>query len=405
MAGFEPRGGGGLRRWLLEGEAAAGLPVFCLERWQSLHETRVEVNLAESGVEPPSPREALGLGLTLDQDSLRLGYGWTKGSPELRGEIASWLGGVVDGESIVVTCGSAEANLLAVTGLVGPGDTVVVDMPNYMQVPGLLRLRGARVVEAWRRPEEGWALPVWSIVGLIRDLRPRAVFITNPNNPTGAVERGGLWDIARAAAAAGTVLVVDEVYRGLELEGGVTPTILEAALEEGADAVSVGGLSKAFGLPGLRVGWAAATSRSLADRLWSVKDYTTIAPPGPSEALALKALREPVRRRLLERGRAIVSRNLEALEAAIREYDAPLRVARPAAGAFALVDVDEVEDTFSLAQRLLEAHSLLVNPGECFGIQGYLRVGLGVASPGEAWSHYRLLARAVAEMLAGGGEG
>ncbi len=386
-------------RGLLQGEAAPGLPIFCLERWQSLHETSVGVNLAESGVEPPSWSELEAHGVRLDISDVDLGYGWTKGNPKLREAVAGWLGDAIDAENVVTTCGGAEANLLTVIALVSPGDTVVVDMPNYMQIPGLLRMRGARVVEAWRRPEEGWELPVWSIIGLIRELRPAAVFVTNPNNPTGAVERGGLWDLAREAARHGTVLVFDEVYRGLELEGGATPSILEAAVEEGAAAVSVGGLSKAFGLPGLRIGWAAATDRRLAERIWSVKDYTTISPPRLSEAVAVQVLQERVRSRLLEAHREIVRANLAELERAVAEEGAPLRVSKPEAAAFALVDVEDVEDTMGLAARLLEDWDILVNPGECFGIQGYLRVGAGLRERSRAREAYRRLARGVLEAI------
>ncbi|MEB3851807.1 MAG: pyridoxal phosphate-dependent aminotransferase [Desulfurococcales archaeon] len=349
-------------------------------------------------MEPPpwSLLEELGVGL--DLGSVDLGYGWTKGSPRLREAVADWLGGVVDAESVVVTAGSAEANLVSVLALVAPGDTVLVDMPNYMQVPGLLRLRGARVVEVWRRPEESWRLPVWSLVGLIREARPRVVFATNPNNPTGAVERGGLWEVAQAAAEAGAVLVFDEVYRGLELEGGLTPSVLEAAAEAGAEAVAVGGLSKAFGLPGLRIGWAAATSRRLADRLWAVKDYTTISPPRLGEAVAVQVLQPSVRGRLLELNRAIVVAGLEALREALAGL--PVRVCEPSAGAFALVDVDGVEDTMGLAEGLLE-RGILVNPGECFGVQGYLRVATGLRGRARAREAYRRLATALRGSLLG----
>jgi len=210
--------------------------------------------------------------------------------------------------------------------------------------------------------------------------------VTNPNNPTGAVERR-LGPVAEAAARAGAVLVFDEVYRGLELDGAPTPSVLEAALEAGAEAVSTGSMSKAYGLPGLRVGWLAATSPSLAERAWAVKDYTSISPHRVSEALAEAALRAS--KPLLERARSIVAGNLEALKAALGG-----RVVEPSAGAFALV---AVRDSVEAAERLLEEHGILVNPGECFGAPGYVRVSLG-SEPGFARNAYEELARALEEL-------
>ena len=394
---------------LLLGEAAPGLPVFCLERWQSLNETREGVVvLSESGVEPPSMEELEEMGVD-PSVMLRagLGYGWTKGLPALRERIAGTVyHGVVSGEEVVVTAGGgAEANLVALLALVAPGDTVVVDMPGYMQARGLLERLGARVVEAWRSPGDGWRLPVDRLVELIEGLRPRLVYVINPNNPTGAVAgRRELLEVAGAAARRGTVLVFDEVYRGLEHgEAREAPSILEAALEAGAEAVSVGSLSKAAGLPGLRVGWLAATSRGLADRLWSVKDYTSIAAAKPSEALAAEALREDVYHRLTARARRIASRNLALLEDRLRRLEGRVRLHRPRAGAFALLELP-LPGT-RVAEELLRRHMLLVNPGECFRVPRSLRVGLGTASEGEAAEAYEKLARELQGLLEARGEG
>ena len=362
------------------GEAVAGLPRFCLERWQSLHETQARVLLSESGVEPlPLRMLEEDYGLSLGLGDTVLGYGWTQGSPELREAIAGLYEGAGPG-NVLATCGSAEANLLAVLALVQPGDTVVVDMPNYMQVWGLLRLRGARVLEAWRSPVEGWRLPVDKLVGLVEEHRPRAVFVTNPNNPTGsaAYERE-LEELAEAARRAGSVLVFDEVYRGLEhATGRRVPSIVEVA---GLDAaVAVGGLSKVYGLPGLRVGWLVAGEETV-ERAWSVKDYTTIAVPMLGDRIASRVLGSPdVRAALEERARRIVRANLETLRRLLAEpgYRGLLEPYWPAAGAYLLARVPWTRETMGLAERLFQRRSVLVNPGECFMLPGTLRIGLGV---------------------------
>jgi len=375
----------------------SGLPPFCLERWQSRRETRARINLSESGVEPP-PWEyvAFQAGELGDVD---LGYGWTRGSPELRRRISEVIyEGEVDPDDVVVTAGSAEANLAVVLGLVGPGDVVVVDMPNYMQVHGLLQMVGARIVEAWRSPHDGWRLPGDEIARLILDLEPRAVFITNPNNPTGNVDTSSLWDLASAASSTGTILVYDEVYRGLELGEPRAASILEAAHDYEARAISVAGLSKAYGLPGLRIGWAAASDSLLAERVWAAKDYSSISVSRLSEAIAVRMMEEDVLEDLLERGRGIVEANLEAFHRALA---GTLEYVEPRGGAFIFARVPGVEDTYTLAEQLFREKGVLVNPGECFDMPGYLRIGLGKADQGLAEEGYREIRRFLEERLEG----
>ncbi|GBF09963.1 aspartate aminotransferase [Aeropyrum pernix] len=365
------------REFLTSGEAAPGLPVFCLERWQSTLENSAKYLLSESGVEPPAAEMLIQLGVDLDVRSAVLGYGWTLGEPGLRESVASvYYRGLVDSEQVIITTGSAEANLLSVISLVAPGDRVIFDMPNYMQIHGLLRMRGARILEAWRKREHGWKLDPGLYAELLRREKPRAVFITNPNNPTGSVAgHKALSEIAAEAARAGSILVFDELYRGLEHSTEPAPTILEPALEHGAHSISVSGLSKVYGLPGLRIGWAAATSRRLRDRLWMVKDYTTISPPKPSENIARQILEKGVWTKLAERGRRIVLSNLEILEDLTTRFRTA-KLWRPDAGAYALVETT-VGDTLSFAYKLYQTHSILVNPGECFKLPGTIRLGLG----------------------------
>jgi len=371
----------------------SGLPPFCLERWQSERETYAKINLSESGVEPPSWDY---IEYAIDGlDAVDLGYGWTRGSPLLRERIAYGpYDGAAEPDEIIVTSGSAEANLAVVLSLIGPGDIVVIDMPNYMQVHGLATMVGARIVEAWRSPQDGWRIPVKEILSIMYDLEPRAVFITNPNNPTGNVDYDALWDLATAGGDLGTIIVFDEVYRGLELDHPTPPTILEAANDSMARAVSVSGLSKAYGLPGLRIGWAATNDPFLARKIWAAKDYTTISVSRLSEAVAAEVLREDVMADLLVRGREIVSANLESFR---RILGGRLEWVEPMAGAFVFARVPGVEDTRGLAEQLYREKGVLVNPGECFDMPGYLRIGLGKADHELAAQGYRLIAEFLEE--------
>ncbi|MCC6033056.1 MAG: aminotransferase class I/II-fold pyridoxal phosphate-dependent enzyme [Desulfurococcaceae archaeon] len=361
-------------RQILFGEVLSGLPVFCLERWQSLHETSARVLLSDSGVHPLSIAELSDYGLSLDQLSrVELGYGWTKGSPKLRERISEIYGGSVGPENVLVTNGSAEANLLTVLGLVRSSDLVLVDVPNYMQIPGLLKWLGARVIFLRRNPPD-WSFPIDDAISLMRQHKPKAMFVNDPNNPTGTYMTGReLEELSYEAEKTGTTLVFDEVYWGSELQEP-RPSVLEIA--SSGQAVSVSGLSKVYGLPGLRVGWVAG-SEKLISRLWSLKDYTTIAPSILSDHIASVMLERDNVKRLRERAKSIVRGNLEILEGAYSEAGDLFEVVWPSAGAYFLARIPWSDDTLMIAHELFREYGVLVNPGECFEIPGYLRVGLG----------------------------
>lgn len=338
-------------------------PEFCLERWQSLRDWRARYNLSESGVEPLTYEELVELvGMPR---GVVLGYGMTKGLPRLREELAVMHG--VGPEEVLVTSGGAEANFVTTLALVGPGDRAVVVMPTYMQIPGILRGIGAVVDKTWIKYGEGL-----DEEELKRKVARgvKAVFVTNPNNPTGYVlsegERKLLVDLAEDA---GAYLVVDEVYRGLEHEGPETPTFAKHYDK----AVVTGSLSKTYGLPGLRIGWVVGPE-DVVNGAWAVKDYTTISPPLLDQHLAVAVLEK--RDYFINRSRTIVRRNF----AIFGEYVK----ARPyvkwwntKAAAFSHIYVGG--DTLKLAEEIFEETGVLVNPGECFEMKGYLRVGLGWA--------------------------
>ena len=371
------------------------LPVFCLERWQSLRETSARIQLSESGVEPVSIGELEEIcGCSIIDKMLKIGYGWTKGSPRLRGEVIDLYQGVPSIENVLVTTGSAEANLLAVLVLVREGDKVIVDMPNYMQVPGLLRWRNARIIELWRDSSNDFALPLDMLEELARKHRPRAIFITNPNNPTGALlEEKELEEIASIAASTGSILVFDEVYRGLEHDGKTRPSIVDVAGL--GSAISVSGLSKVYGLPGLRIGWVVAERRTI-ERMWSLKDYISISPTIISDYIASIALRRDVREKLIRRSRQIVLRDKELMLGVLRGRDDVLKVYVPRAGAYFYARVPWSTNTLGLCEKLYEKHGILVNPGECFDMPGYIRVGMG-QEPARYAENIAMLLRALEE--------
>lgn len=348
------------------------VPCFEMERWQSVWENQVELNISESGVEPLSARELVGddtaLAPLLDA---RLGYPQTNGSAALRAAIAQLYPGAGP-ENVLVTCGCAEANLLVAWSELEPGDEVVFLQPNYMQVAGLARGLGATVKRWWLREELGWAPDLDELDKLVGP-KTRLIAVCNPNNPTGAVlSEEAMKRVCAAAERVGATILADEVYRGAEFNGQLTPTFWGRCER----ALCTAGLSKAYGLPGLRMGWIVGPASAI-EKLWGYHDYTSIAPTVLSDGLATLAL-EPARRgKILARTRGILERNYPTVRAWVERNTKTLTHRAPAAGAIAVVGVRGNRDTAALAEELRTGKGVLVVPGEQFEMRSYLRIGFG----------------------------
>jgi len=350
------------------------LEQFAMERMQSTYENLVEFNLSESGVRPLTAREliadAAGLDGLLDQP---LVYSQSNGTVGLREAIASMYPGAGI-EHIEVTNGGSEANFITTFNLIEKGDEVVMLVPNYMQTWGLSRAFGGTIRE-WRLIEDHdagrWRVDLSALEVLVTP-RTKMIVICNPNNPTGArLTAADLDGIARIADQHGAWILSDEVYRGAEIDGVETASMWGRSPK----AIITSGLSKAYGLPGLRIGWIAGPP-SLIASFWSYHDYVTIAPGALSDRLARIAL-QPVRRaQLFERTRAILRRNLPLIEAWLTEAGG-FRWIRPEAGAIVYVRYDHPIDSLTLVNRLREEKSVLIVPGAHFGMDGYLRLGFG----------------------------
>jgi aspartate/methionine/tyrosine aminotransferase len=345
-----------------------------MERWQSHHENEVDYNLAESGVQPLTLGELRELTGVDPADTL-LSYGHTDGSPLLRERVAGVYPGAAP-ENVVATVGSAEANFLAMWRLVEPGDHVVIVRPTYEQTTGLADGLGARVESLWLEEELGWQ----PRPGAAREAigpATRLVVVTHPNNPTGQpLGREAIDEIVEAASGAGAWIVSDEVYAGGELSGERSPSFwgrTERVLVSAS-------LSKAYGLPGLRLGWLVAPA-DFKEELWARKDYTTIAPSPLSDRLAAAALEPSARARLLQRARRILSSNLSVLEAWVADHQDILSMRSPAAGAIAFLRYGLPVGSTELAEQLRVEQSVLVVPGDQFGLDGHLRIGYGYTTP------------------------
>jgi aspartate/methionine/tyrosine aminotransferase len=352
------------------------IETFDMERMQCLYENEVEYNLSESGVQPLSVGELVD-GDELDRLlSLGLGYPHSNGSAILRERIATFYPGAGP-ENVTVMNGGSEVNYISLWTLLERDRRLAFMVPNYMQGWGLGRHFGAgsdafHLVATEQESRPRWALDVDEIQRAVTE-KTGVVLVTNPNNPTGAVlTEDEMSAVVEAARRADAWLVADEIYRGAEVEGGTSPTFWGRYDK----VVVTSGLSKAFALPGLRLGWAVAPP-DLIDRLWVHHDYTTLTPSMLSDRLASVVV-EPVRREaVFARTRGIIRRNLPALEEWILAQGDVLDHIRPVAGAIAFIAYDLPIASSDLVDRIRLDQSVLVVPGEQFGMGKYLRIGFG----------------------------
>jgi aspartate/methionine/tyrosine aminotransferase len=346
-------------------------PTFQLERAQTTWENTVEINLTESGVHPCTLEEFLEPDEVAALGRIPLGYGYTEGRPGLRAAIADWYPGA-GAHNVLVTHGSSEANLLALFAIAAPGEEILVVVPNFMQLDGLARGLGIGVRQVALEAARGWQPDLAAVRAAIGP-KTRLILVCDPNNPTGVMlsddSRAGL---ARLAAEAGVWLLVDEIYRGGEIDGGEAPTAWGLS-----DRVVIsGGLSKSFACPGLRLGWIVAPEGLLAECARR-QDYTTIGTGVLSQRLAERIMQPATRERLLARGRGILSvwrRTVKDWVATRNRWN----WVEPQAGGMAFLGYGFDMPSEKLVHALREAESVFVCAGAWFGLENHIRIGIGV---------------------------
>jgi aspartate/methionine/tyrosine aminotransferase len=346
---------------------------FETERLLSTWENRVAYNLSESGVHPMTVRELLRDEGALEAlGAIELNYPQANGLPELRDRIAALYPGATR-ENVLVTVGAIQANFTALVTVTQPGDAVAVMQPNYQQFWGLAQNLGRRLSTFGLSPDDGWQL---DLDELARAVTPETTFVTvvNPNNPTGRVlttaEREAVVD---AAQEAGAWLLADEVYAGAEHHTDEQTPTLYGSYDK---VLAVNSMSKAYGLPGLRIGWVVGPADAI-ERMWAWQDYVTICATMLGNKLASIALSPEMRPRILARARAYVREGFANLERWARERD-DVEVVAPDAAAIAVVRYRQRIGSVELAHRLIEDRSTLVAPGALFGLDGCLRTSFGL---------------------------
>jgi aspartate/methionine/tyrosine aminotransferase len=351
---------------------------FALERFFARWEFAVEHLLCASDVEAYPMADLLALADDETRamwDELRLSYTESTGHPLLRAEIASLYDSVEPNE-VLTFAGAEEAIFCLMNVVAGSGDHAIVTWPGYQSLYEVARAAGADVTLHELRESHDWAIDVDALRGKVTPAT-RLIVVNVPHNPTGMVADRRTFDaIVAIAEEAGAHLLVDEVYRGLEFD---MSDRLPAGVDSTARGISLGVMSKAFAMPGLRIGWIASHDRDLLDRLARYKDYTTICSSAPSEILAIIGLR--ARERVLERSRAIVAANLERLDAFFEEWSDRFTWVRPNGGSIGYprltVPGVRIDDW---ASSLVETEGVLLLPGSQLGDPGnHFRLGFGRA--------------------------
>lgn len=346
------------------------IETFLMERMQSTWENLVEYDLSESGVRPLTLRELTKLGFDLDEFlDVPLGYSQSNGTLELREAIANVYPGAT-ADHIEVTNGTSEANYIVAMSSLKPGDGMALQVPNYMQLWGVPRSLGAVVTTFPLRGDAGWE-PDWEAFERAVTPKTRLLYISNPNNPSGSVlSDDAMLRMVAHCEKTGTYLLSDEVYLGAEINKPRTKSFWGMS-----DRVIVtSGLSKAYGIPGVRIGWMIGPKEFIAS-CWSQHDYLTIGPNKMSDKIALAAVRQ--RDACYARTGEILAKNIQTMRDWVTSFGGFLTWQEPTAGAIGLVHYNHDIPSIELADRIREKQSVLVVPGSHVGLEGYLRVWFG----------------------------
>jgi|AntRauTorcE11897_2_1112592.scaffolds.fasta_scaffold01856_2 aspartate/methionine/tyrosine aminotransferase len=347
------------------------IPIFELERVQSLFENTVDYNLTESGFHPYTLNELLNEQQIDALSNTVLSYGQTNGSVPLRKRISALYDGV-NKDNVLVTNGSSEANFVACHTLLEKGDEVVMMVPNYMLIWGVAEEMGCICKAFHLREDNDWK-PDLAELKLLVTSKTKMIAICDPNNPTGyTLTNAEMQEIVGIAKSADAWIYSDEVYRGAELNGKEIESFIGMY-----DKVMVnGGLSKAYALPGLRLGWLVGPEKLISDS-WAYHDYTSITAGVMSHFIGEITLRPEKRQEILNRNRTMLNENLAAVKQWLDQYGNLFEYVPPKAGGMLFVKYNLDINSSELSEWLRMEKSVFILAGDCFGMDHHLRIGIG----------------------------
>jgi aspartate/methionine/tyrosine aminotransferase len=345
---------------------------FAVEQWMNANETKCRFNLAETCVASLTISELLDLSggsdsILSDILPLKMTYGAIEGSDRLRSAIAA-LYDTQTAADVLVTHGAIGANALVYQALINSGDRVVTILPSYQQHYSIPESLGADVKRLHLDAKDAYRP---DLVELRRLVTPgtKLIAFSNPNNPTGALmDRSTLEDIVKIADSVGAYILSDEVYRGTtQTEDVLTPALADLYPR----GISIGSMSKAFSLAGLRLGWVCGP-RDVLREVEIYRDYNTISVGILDDLFAAIALEN--KDRILARSRQIVRTNLRVLDQWV-QVEPLISYVKPQAGTVTLLRYGFDVPSYEFCSTLLEATGVLFTPGSAFELEGCVRIG------------------------------
>ena len=357
---------------------------FRIEQYFGKHEFTAKYVLSSSDAESRTIQELLDLEPGAQQRLLEHWCGYTEsaGAPWLREVIAGIYKGIKSEHELVLSA-AEEGIFVLYHALVGPGDHVIVETPCFESGLEVARSTGAGVSEWRRRFEDGWAHDLGALEKLILP-NTKIIYINTPHNPTGLLMPADIFkQVIALAASRGIVVFSDEVYRELEHDPSQR---LPAACEAYERGVSLGSMSKTYGLPGLRLGWLATRNADVLRRCLEFKYYTTICSSAPSEFLAALALRH--RGTLVQRNLEIVRRNLALLDAFIQRRADLVEWVRPNASPIGFVRFKPERDVFTFCEHVVRDSGVMLLPGSVYDQPRHIRFGYGRKNMPEALANF-----------------
>ncbi|WP_276166432.1 aminotransferase class I/II-fold pyridoxal phosphate-dependent enzyme [Zobellia alginiliquefaciens] len=363
---------------------------FDLERIQSLYENTVPINLTESGFHPYTLEELLSVDQIKMLSSTVLGYGQTNGSIPLR-QIVSSLYPNCNEDNVLVTNGSAEANFIACHTILKPGDEMVMMVPNYMQIWGIVEEMGCTPKKFHLREENNWKPDLEELESKMNS-KTKMIALCNPNNPTGYVlTENEMKSVVEIAKKYDAWIYCDEVYKGADLDG-----IEKHSFYGMYDKVMVnGGLSKAYALPGLRLGWLVGPEELIADT-WAYHDYTSLTAGILSHKIGEIVLQPEKRKEVLNRNISMLNENLKITQQWADEHSNSLTFVPPKAGGMVFIKYNYPINSTELSDWLRLEKGVFILAGDVYGMDNHFRIGIG-AEKKELLKGYSILSKALNE--------
>jgi aspartate/methionine/tyrosine aminotransferase len=357
---------------------------FRIEQYFGKYEFTARYLLFSSDAESRTIQELLDLEPGAHDRFLKHWCGYTEspGAPDLREAIAA-IYHQLSSDDVFVLAAAEEGIFVFYHALTGPGDHIIVETPCYESGLEVARSTGAQVSE-WRRSfENGWAHDVAALEKLVQP-NTKIIYINTPHNPTGLLMPASIFrQLLDLAASRGIIVFSDEVYRELEHDPA---TRLPPACEAYENAVSLGSMSKSYGLPGLRLGWLASQNPEILRRCLEFRYYTTICNSAPSEFLTALALRH--REVLVQRNRELVLHNLQLLDTFLLRRSNRFEWVRPNASPIGFVHLKPEQDVLAFCEKTIRDSGVLLLPGTVYDQPRHIRFGYGRKNMPEALAQF-----------------